>query len=286
MINFVCTTIYCPVLFLDANLPVVVYMRLAQHIVIGWKSLEKTLVVPYYRLDSVERENNMALWNSLRRIRKAHGLSMAQCAAKLGIGVSHQSTIEVYPASKRIPSVDYLRRFAAAFAETEAERRDLTERLLLELARIQQPEEIVEKYLTGTPARMRAATPMPEVFLRRLARDMAGRGDAYRQAGLTGNDLRLVLAGDAVLTRDQVVAVAQAYEQPTDEYLLAAEYLPEELYPLTDLPAEQAKALLNALSKEVQTRLPRHLKRHPGRPPLEAGNEDSSESTKDQPSHG
>ncbi len=73
---------------------------------------------------------------------------------------------------------------------------------------------------------------MPDLFIEQLKKDIDGCAldrKFYKNAGIDEVTLQSTLAGEVILPRQKVIALAMALGRFPDHYLLAADYTPDNL---------------------------------------------------------
>lgn len=180
---------------------------------------------------------SMELSDYIKQLRLKNKLTQRELADRLGVTAMHISQIEMpFSKVKKLPSEDLLRRIAQIFSRTEEERIKIQEILLLERAKLIAAPEVqkyVGKNIKDNPYTIKQVFPgdgMPSDFLVRLSADLKKielNPEFYEKTGITENLLKSVLRGENLLSRKQVIALALVLNQPVDEYLELAEYMPE-----------------------------------------------------------
>ncbi len=178
------------------------------------------------------------LWDEIKAIRKRHGLTQAAFARRLGISAMHACHIErgQSPDGKRIlPSEQLLKKISKLFSQDERERVETEKTLLFERARLLVPKEVRE-YLDQDNRRevfVSGGAGMPPAFIKRLKRDLKkirhNDNNVLAKANLGRPELDAVLEGTHAVSRQSVMSLARAADQPVDEYLLLSDYMPEYL---------------------------------------------------------
>ncbi len=185
----------------------------------------------------------MALWDEIRDLRIKAGLKQKDVAAKIGCSAMRISQIEKpQEHSGNLPSPNLIRKIAAFFADSEDDRKKLELKLLYERAKLESPAEVVEHFFPNKTKEIfiLANTGMPVVFISRVQDDMDKtmlKESVKEKTGLDDKAMNAFLNGRHVLPRETVIAVAIAMNQPIEEYLLLADYIPENL---KDLVKNQA----------------------------------------------
>lgn len=175
----------------------------------------------------------MELKKLIKELRLRAGLTQADLARKTKSSSMHISQIE-NPKRDIIPSEDFLRRVAKACALTPDEEPELLKKLLVARAKARAPEEIQEILESKTIHQYVGSDSMPINFVERIKSDLQGKDIAQiaKKLGITEADLKAVIYYRGTLTRRQVITLAQELGQPVQDYLLLAEYMPDEVIEL------------------------------------------------------
>lgn len=160
------------------------------------------------------------------------GYKQWELADKTGCSPSYISMIEKPPSRRgAIPSEDILKAIAAALSDTDEERLDIERKLLVARAK----EKVVpESVRLAGDLRKRGAIgeAMPPDFVAKLLSDFSGvRSKAmfYKTLTIERDLFEKTLKGEAGLSRQQVIEIASTLGQDIGEYLLLANYLPDEV---------------------------------------------------------
>lgn len=177
----------------------------------------------------------MGLNDLIREIREKAGLNRKEFAEKLGYTDAHIGLIEK-PFSKtgKLPSEELLRKIASRFSYSEEERITIERKLLLERAKLVVAPE-VSKHFLEVSERVEtyiAREGMPLVFIERLKQDIESVKDKnafFSQLSVSREAVEEALQGRRILPRKSVIELAVALGQSIEEYLVLADYMPEEI---------------------------------------------------------
>lgn len=208
----------------------------------------------------------MELKDLIREMRMRAGLTQAELAKKVGSSSMHISQIE-NPKRDAIPSEDFLRKIAKVCALTPEEEPVLLKKLLVARAKARAPEEIKEILESGVVQQYIGTGSMPVDFVERIKSDLQGRDMAQiaKNLGINEEDLKAVIHYRGILTRKQIITLAQELGQPVQDYLLLSGYMPDELAELfrinkvgmlfralEDLSEEELEQFLDGMLKIMQ----------------------------------
>ena len=195
----------------------------------------------------------MGLGDLIREIREKAGLTRKEFAKKLGYTDAHIGLMEK-PFSKtgKLPSEELLRKIASKFSHSEEERIAIERNLLLERARLIVAPEVSEYFLRNSEreAAYVAREGMPLVFVERLKKDIEAVKDTevfYSQLSIPEEAVEETLQGKYIFPRKLVIELAIALGQSIEEYLVLADYMPEEVKSL--VKHEGASRLFRTLGK-------------------------------------
>lgn len=185
----------------------------------------------------------------LKHLRISKGLSVRQLAARTRLSVIYLYTIES-PDKPAVPSIEAIRRISEALGSTDEEKAEIFKKLVTARTRAKIPEEAGELRDVLDEEKLEefvSADSMPLSFIERLRADMAGRGieELSDRAGINPALLEAVLQYRGILSRRDVIALAGALGQPVQEYLLLANYIPDDVKRL--LEKNRVTALLRSL---------------------------------------
>jgi transcriptional regulator with XRE-family HTH domain len=191
----------------------------------------------------------MELWSLLRQLRERAGLKPAELAKLLNYSRMHISLIERSPVDGGVlPSEPLLRQIARVVSKSAKEREYNERVLLLERAKLTVAPEIAEHLASkdfknavmfselkneGFEKVFASLEGMPAPFIQRLRKDVSNADDKrdfiLQAVDIDRKYLQDVLNGEAMLSRKTVIALAIALKQSIEEYLLLADYLPDDL---------------------------------------------------------
>jgi transcriptional regulator with XRE-family HTH domain len=213
----------------------------------------------------------MALWDEIKELRVKAGLRQKDVAAKIGCSAMRISQIEKPPEhGGYLPSPSLIRKIAAFFASSEEDRKKLELKLLYERTKLESPKEVVEHFFPNKAKEsfILSTTGMPDVFIRRVKEDInktMNKESVKDKTGLSDKVIDMFLNGKHILPRETVITMAMVMNQPLDEYLLLADYIPENLKglvknhalnnifrSLTDMPPEDISDIINVINTTIE----------------------------------
>lgn len=206
----------------------------------------------------------MGIHEEIKAIREKLGITRKEFAKRLNITEIYATSLEraVSPRGGRIfiPSAKLIKKIARIGGKTPEEREKLEKKLLLEKGKLTAPTAIRGFYQEKKETYLMEGG-MPLEFIARLRTDLKNCSeiaDACNKGGVSKEQVDLVLEGKYILNRKKVVALAEGLQQPVDEYLLLADYMPEEVKnvvasnknfaffrQLSKLPAEDINKMLD-----------------------------------------
>lgn len=190
------------------------------------------------------------LGNLIREYREKRGLLLQDLGKRVDVNYTHISYIEK---GMRTPSDELLAKLAHELAENEQEEKELRERFFFYLAQIKAPKEIRNKLKLKGEKEIKKEEefirePMPKAFLDVLRKDAAiKQPEFFDNAGIPYKLIRKVLDGEAWLSREEVIKLANLMNRDVNEYLIKAEYIPEEFENM--LGRKSVAELMRALKK-------------------------------------
>jgi transcriptional regulator with XRE-family HTH domain len=209
------------------------------------------------------------LGNLIREYREKRGLLLQDLGKKVDVNYTHISYIEK---GMRAPSDELLAKLAHELAENEQEEKELRERFFFYLAQIKAPKEIRNKLKLKGEREVKKEEeivrgPMPKAFLDVLRKDVAVRSpEFFDNAGIPYGFIRKVLEGEAWLSREEVIKLANLMGRNVNEYLVKAEYIPQEfenmlgrksvvelMRSLKKLPPESMDKMISAIETILKT---------------------------------
>jgi len=160
-------------------------------------------------------EQEKTLGRILQEIRQSKHITIAQMSDRFKVAAVHLNLIEV---DKRLPSGELLEQIINMF-NLDGNMRDKLY-LLLAKAKLQDkmPDEVLRK-------RDLKKARMQDKFINRIKKDYMGRKP---------EKIKGVIEGLEILTKDEVVKLAENLKQPAGEYLMLAGYMPDELLQLIE----------------------------------------------------
>lgn len=175
------------------------------------------------------------LYELIRYYRQKRGLSPKEMARRLGVSYVYYNRLEKpYEEGRAVPSEDLLRKFASIVASDSEEEESLYRELLKARVLLLIPPELYENSLKEHPAEKGATNfteGMPPEFLEQLKADInyTGMSRVTRILGVPRKVIEEVLQGRRILSRESVIRMARAVDQPVSKYLALAGYIPDNL---------------------------------------------------------
>lgn len=152
----------------------------------------------------------------LQEIRQSKHISIASMSEKFKVAAVHLNLIEV---DKRLPSGELLEQIVDMFKLDGNTRDGLY--LLLAKAKLQDkiPDEVLKKIELKKDS-------MPDKFIARLKKDIPAKKKTER--------IKDAIEGIEILSKEEVVKLAEDLKQPVAEYLMLAGYMPDEILRLIE----------------------------------------------------
>lgn len=181
-------------------------------------------------------KNLLEFKNLVKELRLKKGLTQRQLAKLVGVSDMYIYAIE-HPEKPQIPSDDIIRKLARALASNAEEESEILKKLLTYRTLIKIPPEArdlllqmdkVEKYISDES--------MPAAFVERLKKDIQNvkLNDIIKKTGIEEKSLNAILNYRRILSRKEVISLAQALGQSVYEYLLLANYVPDNIKKLLE----------------------------------------------------
>jgi transcriptional regulator with XRE-family HTH domain len=200
----------------------------------------------------------MSLYEEIRDIRLKMGLDRKEFAKKIKISEIYVVTLEAAINPKKgqkrpTPSPAILKRIAKAATKDENERALIEKNLLSERAKLAISKEL-NKYASDNKLDEKmnvvGGSMMPLEFIGRLREDIKvlnSSADKIEYKGVSDREIELVLNGQLILSRKQVVELAMQLNQPVEEYLLLADYMPDSIRDVVKSTGDKMQALFRKL---------------------------------------
>ncbi len=196
----------------------------------------------------------MKIYRTIKEIREKLGLTQSEFAKKLGISEIYVITLEKAAASnakrRPIPSEGLLKSLAELATNDEIEKSLFYQELLYERAKLVMPAEL-ELYLNRKiDSGDITSDGMPSAFISRITKDIKQAGvtvDNLFGMELSGKELQLVLERRLMLSRKQVISLAMLLNQPVEEYLLLADYMPDSIKNVVTSKEKKTQAFFRKL---------------------------------------
>ena len=157
------------------------------------------------------------LGETLQEIRKNKNVTVARLSEHTGVNQVHLNLIE---SGKRLPSGELLEKMSELFNVNEKLKENLYLLLVKEKLKNNIPDKIIKKLTLGKEG-------MPDAFIEKIKADIKNV-----KAKIDKKKIDSVLAEAAKLSKEDVIELAESLKQPVSDYLLLAEYIPDEFIEL------------------------------------------------------
>ena len=157
------------------------------------------------------------LGETLQEIRKNKNVTVARLSEHTGVNQVHLNLIE---SGKRLPSGELLEKMSELFNVNEKLKENLYLLLVKEKLKNNIPDKIIKKLTLGKEG-------MPDAFIEKIKADIKNV-----KAKIDKKKIDSVLAEAAKLSKEEVIELAESLKQPAADYLLLAEYIPDEFIEL------------------------------------------------------
>lgn len=171
----------------------------------------------------------------VRDLRVKKGITQKELARKAGISEMYMHVIES-PDKKQLPSEEITRKIAHALADNLEEEVQILKQLLSARAISKIPEEArdiiekekIEEYIS--------TDSMPVDFIERLKNDLQGHDiqKISEKTKIGVEQLKAVLQYRGTLSRREVICLADALNQPVYDYLVLANFIPDNIKKLLE----------------------------------------------------
>ena len=164
----------------------------------------------------------------LQEIRQSKHISIASMSKKFKVAAVHLNLIEV---DKRLPSMELLDQIIDMFKVDGNTKDELY--LLLAKAKLKDkiPDEVLKKIILKKDS-------MPDNFIARIKKDISAKKRTEK--------IKEVMEGLDVLSKEEIIKLAEEFKQPVAEYLTLAGYMPDEILRL--LEYKDFEELLKSIS--------------------------------------
>ena len=161
-------------------------------------------------------DSEKTLGRILQEIRQSKNISIASMSAKFKVAAVHLNLIEV---DKRLPSMELLDQIIDMFKVDGNTKDELY--LLLAKAKLQDkiPDEVLKKIVLKKDS-------MPDNFIARIKKDISAKKRTEK--------IKQVIEGLDVLSKEEIIKLAEEFKQPVAEYLTLAGYMPDEILRLLE----------------------------------------------------
>ena len=157
------------------------------------------------------------LGETLQEIRKNKNVTVARLSEHTGVNQVHLNLIE---SGKRLPSGELLEKMSELFNVNEKLKESLYLLLVKEKLKNNIPDKIIKKLTLGKEG-------MPDNFIERLKGDIKNT-----KTKIDKKKIDAVLDYLIKLSKEEVIELAESLKQPVADYLLLAEYIPDEFIEL------------------------------------------------------
>ncbi len=195
----------------------------------------------------------------IKEYREKNDLLLYQLASKVGVNYIHLSYIEK---GQRIPSEELLESLVEVLGQNEKDKAYLRQKLFFYLAQARAPKQIRDELKLKTDREVSVSGSMPEEFIEMLREDIKKLTieEIEKKLKMPYTIIRKVLDGEAQLSRQDVIRIAEKLNRDVNQYLLKANYIPEEfkqlmcrdsvlkfMYSIKNLPPEGIDSLIKSL---------------------------------------
>ena len=157
------------------------------------------------------------LGETLQEIRKNKNVTVARLSEHTGVNQVHLNLIE---SGKRLPSGELLDKMSELFNINEKLKESLYLLLVKEKLKNNIPDKIIKKLTLGKEG-------MPDAFIEKIKADIKNV-----KAKIDKKKIDAVLDSSVKLSKEEVIELAESLKQPLSDYLLLAEYIPDEFIEL------------------------------------------------------
>lgn len=166
----------------------------------------------------------------LKRRRKHANMTQNEVAHKLRCSIMTVSTSErPYRDTKQLPSEQYIKKFANFFGVNPDDKLDLERQLMVERALINLPPIVAEQFRESLSSHGIANSgAMTLAFRNKLEADWKDVKDNAKKQ-YDRELIQTVISGERLLSRDGVIALAQALGRDPETYLAVAQMMTEEM---------------------------------------------------------
>ena len=157
------------------------------------------------------------LGETLQEIRKNKNVTVARLSEHTGVNQVHLNLIE---SGKRLPSGELLDKMSELFNINEKLKESLYLLLVKEKLKNNIPDKIIKKLILGKEG-------MPDAFIEKIKVDIKNV-----KTKIDKKKIEAVLDSSVKLSKEDVIELAESLKQPVSDYLLFAEYIPDEFIEL------------------------------------------------------
>ena len=162
-------------------------------------------------------EINKSLGEAIHDIRTGKNISIAYISEQTKVNAVHLNLIEN---NKRLPSGELLEKMSDIFSLNERIREELYLMLAKEKLKNNIPDKVLDKMILGKLG-------MPDKFIERIEKDVKNT-----KIKIDKKKIDDVINSQTMLSKEEVIELAKSLKQPVSEYLLLAEYIPDEFIEL------------------------------------------------------
>ena len=177
-------------------------------------------------------EINKSLGETIHDIRTGKNISIAYISEQTKVNAVHLNLIEN---NKRLPSGELLEKMSDIFSLNERIREELYLMLAKEKLKNNIPDKVLDKMILGKLG-------MPDKFIKRIEKDVKNT-----KIKIDKKKIDDVINSQAMFSKEEVIELAKSLKQPVSEYLLLAEYIPDEFIEL--LQYKDMEKLINGIVK-------------------------------------
>lgn len=196
----------------------------------------------------------------LKERRQSRDMTQKAVAQKLNFSIMTVSNAErPYIDTNQLPSEEYIKAFVDYFGTNDLDKEELFRKLMIERALIKLPDIVAKQFKECLNNQYIARSgAMPPSFRELINTDwtMARKKNLKK---FTAKDINDIINGTLLISRDDIILLAEELKKDRNKYLLTAGYLSEDMLELynrinisTDLIARLLKLPENELSMFVE----------------------------------
>ncbi len=171
----------------------------------------------------------------IRELLEKNNLTTNDFAKRLGVTSVYVAQLlkGVSRGKQVLPSTRMIDHIAKTFSKNEDDYEKLKKRLMIEKTKAIAPDEIKNLFDdTSKEELILKSQGMPKRFVLRLKKDIArigGQVPKLDSADISKKELDAVLNEEHILSRAQIISLAELLHQPVEEYLVLSDYMPDHI---------------------------------------------------------